>query len=81
MPRLDPVWRPERTPSKREITSSLNIKSEKASVRLCFGRSVPPPPQLRLEMIARLLTFFPSCAEGSDYFSPTLDDAVAISSG
>jgi len=47
MPRLDPVWRPKRGPSEREITSSLNIKSEKTSVRLCFGRSVPPPPQLR----------------------------------
>jgi len=47
MPRLDPVWRPKRGPPEREITSSLNIKSEKTSVRLCFGRSVSPPPQQR----------------------------------
>lgn len=36
MPRLDPVWRPERGPSKREITSSLNIKSEKATCPFVF---------------------------------------------
>ncbi len=45
MPRLDPVWRPKRGPPEREITSSLNIKSEKTSVPFCV--SVVPYHRLR----------------------------------
>ena len=65
MPRLDPVWRPKRGPSNREITSTLNIKSENASVRLCFARSVSPPSGTVLEIVKRPLAFFPSCTEAT----------------
>lgn len=60
------VWRPRRGPSKREITSRLNIKSEKKSVcPFAFRPFRTTASATALEIArARLLTLFPTCVRG-----------------